>query len=355
MQGFLSMLEFLFEKLARWSWISVLSVTLFLAVSNGTSAKCSDSLNQIAAGLPATSDAILHMQQLREAMEKCGDTQQIDLIVNQHALADAIDADDVSQVAGVWVGDVWLPVDAGVVIPIADVLTISGSNIHQEVIRWWDPENAETGGQASEYILRLASAKLVRSEAGKLVVTEFKPSAHVSEHNPYQAFKGPEPATLRHPINSFMLINLGKITRIRIAGDRLLLVDGDARVRSYVRHNPELVKGGHGFFLAAEISAARYWPCFMRVLSGNAGDDDTRKLLQAAALTANDIVKLQAAIDAGLDQLQRTPTGSDEATRLEQEIKSASSKRAALAGGEKFIAAAMVFSAEDPPAFCQQN
>ena len=337
------------------SWIYLLAGVLLLLMPGIARANCDKTPNEIAADLAATPDAVLHMQRLRQALVECGKSRQINLMVNAEALSAAADARNIRQLAGVWVGDMWLPVAEGLVPAVADVLTIEGTEIRQEVVRWWDPDSAENADRTPDYFVAVASAKLNETLSKGLSVEEFKPSDDRSHYNPYHAFQGSEPARIQHSIIAFMLIDLGKISGVRIVGDRLLLVDQNRRVRSYVRHRPEHVKQGQAFFIAAEISATRHWPCLMRVLGGQTGDDATRKLLRGAAGTAVDLVALQSEMQTSRRQLERAAKGSDDNAALTRAHQEAAEKLAALAGSKQFIAAAQLFSGEEPPAFCLNN
>ncbi len=325
---------------------------LMTFVPQAGSAACGKSMKEIAARLPAMSDPLLRMQELHAAMKACGDTREIDLIVNADALSISQDATDAAALEGVWVGDIWLPVAVGLSIPLVDILTIRDGKVHQELGRWFSPETMNDGTQAPKYFLSLAKARVNLAGTGRLEIVDFEPSKIVSPNNPYSAAQGKQSDRMMHAFTDLMVIHLGKVKRIKVDGDRLLLVDGKKRVRSYVRHTRSNVESGHAFLLEAEISAARHWPCVVGTLKGTSGDKQTQTLLREAAAMTEELAKLAEARRQHFGDLTKAKTGSPEQVAIREKVLAVTKKQLALTGSERFRAAAALFGGDTPPAFC---
>ncbi len=341
-----------FTRPARSHWLGLSFIALLAIAPQSALAACGKSMKEIAQGLPAMSDPLLRMQELRAAMKACGDTREIDLIVNPEALAISHDATDASALEGVWVSDIWLPVAVGLSVPLVDILTIRDGKVHQELGRWFSPETMNDGTQAPEYFLSLAKARVNLAATGRLEIVEFEPSKITSPNNPYSAAQGEQADRMMHAFTDLMVIHLGKVKRIKIAGERLLLVDGKKRVRSYVRHKQSNVESGHAFLLEAEISAARHWPCVMGTLKGTFGDTQTQTLLREAAAMTGEIAKLSEARRRYFGDLPKAKAGSQEQAALREKVLAVTEKQLALSGSERFRAAAALFGGDTPPAFC---
>lgn len=337
------------------TWLGIMVVALIALTPQSASAACGKSMKEIAAGLPAMSDPLLRMQELRAALKACGDTREIDLIVNPEALAISQDATDVGALEGVWVGDIWLPVAVGLSIPLVDVLTIRDGKVHQELGRWISPDTVNDGTQAPEYFLSLAKARLNKAATGRLEAVDFAPSKTVSPNNPYSAAQGKQADRMMHAFTDLMVIHLGKLTRIKVAGDRLLLVDSKQRVRSYVRHTRNDVDAGHAFLLEAEISAARHWPCVLSTLKGTSGDAQTQAVMREAATMTIELAQLSKAMRGHFRDRLQVEAGSAEDAAIKEKVLAVSEKQSALNGSERFRAAAALFEGDTPPAFCTAN
>lgn len=333
-------------------WLGFTAIALMALAPPDGHAACNKSMKEIAAGLPAMSDPLLRMQELRAALKTCGDTREIDLIVNSEALSISQDATDESALEGVWVGDIWLPVAVGLSIPLVDILTIRDGNVHQELGRWMSPDTVNDGTQAPEYFLSLAKARLNKAATGRLEVVDFEPSKTVSPNNPYSAAQGKQADRMMHAFTDLMVIHLGKLTRIKVAGDRLLLVDSKQRVRSYVRHKRSDVDTGHAFLLEAEISAARHWPCVLSTLKGTSGDAQTQTVMREAAAMTIELAQLSEARRRHFKDRLKVEAGSAEDAALKKKVLAVLEKQSALNGSKRFRAAAALFDGETPTAFC---
>lgn len=318
-------------------------------------AACGKSMKEIAAGLPAMSDPLLRMRELQAAMKACGNTREIDLIVNAEALSISKDATDAAALEGVWVSDIWLPVAIGLSVPLVDILTIRDGKVHQELGRWFSPETMNDGTQAPKYFLSLANARLNLAATGRLAVVEFEPSKIASPNNPYVAAQGEQADRMMHSFTDLMAIHLGKVKRIKVAGDRLLLVDGKQRVRSYVRHTRSNIESGHAFLLEAEISAARHWPCVLGTLKGTSGNIYQQTLMREAAVMTSKLAQLSEARRGYFKNLLKVKAGSADEAAIKEKLLAVVQEQTALNGSERFLAAAALFGGDTPPAFCTTN
>lgn len=343
------------RSVIRSAWLAGLAIALLALAPPDSHAACGKSMKEIAAGLPAMSDPLLRMQELRAALKTCGDTREIDLIVNPEALSISQDATDASALEGVWVSDIWLPVAVGLSVPLIDVLTIRDGKVHQELGRWMSPNTVNDGIQAPEYFLSLAKARLKKAATGRLEAVDFEPSKIVSPNNPYSVAQGEQADRMMHAFTDLMVIHLGKLTRIKVAGDRLLLVDSKQRVRSYARHKRSDIENGHAFLLEAEVSAARNWPCVMRMLKGTSGDAEKQTLVREAAAMTRRMVQHAETIRGHFKDLSQVKAGSAKALAIREKVLAASAKKGELVESVQFRAAAELFGGDTPPAYCEPN
>lgn len=297
-------------------------------------------------------DPVASLQRAGKALKSCGQARYIDLIVDRKTLALPFQARQVAQLAGIWVSDMWLHVEEAITPAIAELLSIEGNDINQGLIRWHDADNQKEPSYLDAYAPAIATAKLDAGPSG-LKVTAFSPSDGNSIHNPYRPPANSDANRHIQMMLSAVTVHLGKITKIAVSDDRLMLVDSRGIVRTYRRHGMDNILASHKFFLAAEVSA-RSWPCVLQVLSGHRADTETQKrtlLMVAQALSIPPLQKSVAKITADLKQLKPK---SAQAISLTKERQRLLQKLRAI-HSDGFLKFVDQFNDPDqPPAYCRQ-
>lgn len=295
-------------------------------------------------------DPVEKLQRAGKALETCGDTRYLDLLVDRTTLDIPPGAHEAGALAGTWVSDMWLHVEEGVTAPIAEILSISEGAVEQGFVRWHDPDDRPDPSYLSAYMPQIGTARLAPGAAG-WAIAGFEPSTHRSIHNPYGTITGPEPDRHQHQMMAVIQIHLGRITGVRVSGDRLLLVDERGIVRTYRRHKLDDLLASHRFFLAANVNA-RSWPCLLGVLSRRLGDKATQDealVMVARTLTIQSLAKSVGETNAGLKEVEPQ---SQKALELIAERDRLATKMQSLMDAEF---QAFVSRFDDPdqrPAFC---
>ena len=327
---------------------------LLATVSSGPAhANCGKTPQELAAGLPAATDAIHRMTLLMEAMDECGTGEQFDLMFNRQALAIGTDAKDPEAVTGTWISDMWLPVALGFTVPIIDVLTVEGGTVRQSLYRWFDPEQSANPEAFPKYVVDLAAAVVDKTPDGALAIKGVRASDEVSPHNRYRAFGGPEPGKIQHMMTSLMTVDLNTVDTIRVAGNQLLLAESGGRARTFSRFQSDILKGAHALFLVAEISAARYWRCTAGVLRGTHGNEQDREKFRAASRTALTALKLREEFQVQESLVNKAKRKGEITTDLEQTLKAKREAMIAQASAPEILAMITLFSGENLPKFCR--
>lgn len=330
------------RRILAFALVSLVS----LVASASVQAACQRTMDQIAASLPKISDPILHFRRLDAALTACGDTHSMDLFIDRTALAIPLSAQRIGDLEGTWVSDMWLPVERRLIFALADVLTVSGTTVQQAMMTWWDPTHLRSDHRMPQYIIPLGEAELTIDKTEHVAVTGFKAVANDTGYSPYFPAEATPSAKMKHAMVSFSLIDLSRISTIRVSGDHLLLIDGELKVRSYRRYQPDDVRGAQMFFVVGEISAARHWRCFLRAITGRAGNAQTQATLRGAAKTARELADVQKAIFA------LGPQSTLSATSGMPKLQRLMAAKARLSQSVAFQTAIGLFQAETRPAFC---
>jgi len=317
-----------------------------LVASASVQAACQRTLEQIAASLPRISDPILHFRRLDAALAACGDTHSMDLLIDRKALAIPLSARRIGDLEGIWVSDMWLPVERGLIFALADILTVSGTTVRQEMMTWWDPTWRNDERRMPKYLIPLGQAALTIDKTEHVAVTGFKAMANATGYSPYFPAEATPSGKMKHAMVSFSLIDLSRIATIRVSGDHLLLFEPAGKVRSYRRYHPDDIRGAHMFFVVGEVSAARHWRCFLRAMTGKAGNAQTQATLREAAKTARGLADIQQAIfELGQTSQRSATNGLPKQPQLVAE-------KARLSQSASFQTAIGLFQTEARPAFC---
>lgn len=315
-------------------------------------ADCGKAPDELAAGLPATSDPVLHMTLLMKAMDECGTGTHFDLMLNRHALAIGDDATDRDALTGTWISDIWLPVALGHSPAMIDVLSVDDNKISQSLYRWFDPQKSQIPEVFPDYVLNLATAIVETTSHGRLAIVGTQSSDQISPYNRYRPSEGSEADKFQHAMTSFMTMDLGKIANIRVAGDHLLLVDKGGNVRSFVRIEPDILNGGHALVLIANIAASRTWPCVVGVLRGTTGTEQSRDRFIAASRVALQALRLREEVLAQQRLLKEAKIKSADFAQLERNLKAKQESLIALANGPEIVAVIELFQGKNLPEIC---
>lgn len=330
------------RQILAFALVSLVSLVASASVQAG----CQRTLEQIAASLPKISDPILHFRRLDAALTACGDTHSMDLLIDRRALAIPLSARRIGDLQGTWVSDIWLTVERGLSFAVADVLTVSGTAVRQAMIWWWDPTRRDNDRRMPNYVVPLGHAELAINKKGHVAATGFKAVANDTGYSPYFPAQTTPAMRMKHAMVSFSMIDLSRISTIRVSGDHLLLVDAPGKVRSYTRYQPDDVRGAHMFFVVGAVSAARHWRCFLRAITGRAGNAQTQATLREAAKTAIELADMQKAI------FELGPQDKLSATNGLPKLRRLMAAKARLSQSAAFQTAIGLFQAETRPAFC---
>ena len=75
------------------------------------------------------SDPVVGLQLAGKALKSCGNTRYLDLQVDRKTLDIPNRKTKLEQLTGIWVSDMWLHVDEGITLPIAELLSIKDGGI----------------------------------------------------------------------------------------------------------------------------------------------------------------------------------------------------------------------------------
>lgn len=220
--------------------------------------------------------------------QKCNDKSLAAYLSSQDGNKTSQAVTDVKLVSGSWVGDFWITIAAGLVIPNVEVLDISpDGQIERRVLRWSDPEVFELRmadkpvAKVEDLNPLLASGRLQKSKDKRsLIVSGLKPkdvqlvSGKNKDKASYQ--KRMQVALLAMP-------DLTKPLQIMIAGDRMAIRGAGYPIHTYTRYNKADIVRAHGLILGSGMSGFRQWRCLISKFDGS--NPDLAKLRSAGDFT----------------------------------------------------------------------
>ena len=235
---------------------------------------------------------------VRDAMEACGDPSVLGLIYNRDAAETAAPVNDVIQIAGYWVNDYWIHVALGIAVPVIETLEIArDGRLERRALRFYDAalnrhiDDPSLEMALPDYSPLLAEGTATRDTDGRVRVIGLMQHDYIADA--LQRERSPQDHQAQVQTAVVSMPDFTQPFDVTKTENMLVIRDASGQVRTYRRFDRQDVERIHQLILAANISAARNWPCLRdRMFAGGA----ERAALRAAGDTALKIAAAQLAL-----------------------------------------------------------
>ena len=223
----------------------------------------------------------------------CDKPALVSLVFNAQAIQQARPVKDTKSIAGHWVNDFWLSAAAGITVPAVEVLAIEPDGTFvRTMLRWVDPKHGhhrqDSNLPAVDQVLIpvLAKGRFEPTGDGSFQATSLK------RFDVELGFGKRHNKALFAQQQFLMQSSMPGLTlpwQFSKTAQDLVIADRGQRVRTYRKHTAADISRAHSLILALEISAARYWRCFIKKFA--ADNPDLAKLRNAGDVAIK-IVKI---------------------------------------------------------------